>query len=97
MRDQRVIFLFLFITMPSNAEQELLIHEDSEDEHDWEEIDVPEQQHLEITIQTAARPKDDTVVNKSVSFLMKGMCIFLTNSQDKRHISRGTSYSNRLP
>jgi hypothetical protein len=52
--------------------QEPLILEDSEDEHDWEEVDVPEQQHLEITIQTVARPKDATTVNKSVSFLMEG-------------------------
>ena len=65
----------LFI-MPSNAEQEPLVHEDSEDELDWEEVNVPEQQHLEITIQTTARPKEDAVVNKSVSFLMKRYVFF---------------------
>lgn len=72
MRDQCVTAkchtnLTLFI-MPSNAEQEL---EDSEDELDWEEIDVPEQQHLEITIQTAASTRGHTAVNKSVSFRKK--------------------------
>ena len=69
--------------------------EDSEDELDWEEVDVTEQQHLEITIQAAARPKQDAVVNKSVSF-HDGVCIFLTNLQEERHTSRGTPYSNRL-
>jgi xeroderma pigmentosum group C-complementing protein len=62
--------------MPSNAEEDPLVHEDSEDELDWEEINVPEQQHLEITIQTAARPKEDAAVNKSVSFLMKRFVFF---------------------
>jgi xeroderma pigmentosum group C-complementing protein len=42
------------------------ILDDSEDELDWEEVVVPEQQPLEITIQTGARPKQDAAVNKSV-------------------------------
>jgi len=60
--------------MSSNAAQDPGIREDSEDELDWEEVDVPEQRHLEITIQTVAWPKEDAAVNKSV-LLMKG-CAF---------------------
>jgi hypothetical protein len=36
-----------------------LVEGDSEDEFDWEEVQVPEQRHLEITLQ--ARPKSDAV------------------------------------
>lgn len=55
-----------------STEQEPSVQEDSEDELDWEEVDVPEQQHLEITIQTATRPKQGAAANKSVSFLITG-------------------------
>ena len=40
-----------------------LVEGDSEDEFDWEEVQVLEQRHLEITLQT--RPKSDAVT-KSV-------------------------------
>lgn len=54
--------------MVSDGDQDITIYQDSEDELDWEEVEVPEQQHLEITIQTSSsRPKTDTT--KSVSFL----------------------------
>jgi hypothetical protein len=41
-----------------------LVGEDSDDEFDWEEVQVPEQPHLEITLQ--ARPKSDAAT-KSVA------------------------------
>ncbi|RDB14699.1 DNA repair protein rhp41 [Hypsizygus marmoreus] len=51
--------------MPSSVENDLLNQQDSEDEYDWEEIDVPKQQDLEITIQTtASRPKKDAANKK---------------------------------
>jgi hypothetical protein len=43
-----------------------LVEGDSEDEFDWEEVQVPEQRHLEITLQ--ARPKSDAVT-KSVPLM----------------------------
>lgn len=48
----------------SENDTEPILQDDSEDEIDWEEVQVPqEQQHLEITLQ--ARPRQDTS-NKSV-------------------------------
>lgn len=55
--------------MVSDGEQNIHINQDSEDEIDWEEVEVPEQQHLEITIQTSSARSKADVVNKSVSFL----------------------------
>lgn len=60
--------LSLFIMIP-NAEEEPLV-EDTDDELDWEEVDVPEQQHLDITIQTGRSTKEDAAVSKSVPFLI---------------------------
>ncbi len=50
--------------MSSDREEEL--QDDSEDEFDWEEVDVPahEPQHLEITLH--AEPKQDASASKSV-------------------------------
>lgn len=51
----------------SIVENDPIIEQDSEDDFDWEEVEVPvHEQHLEITIQAAgSRPKKD--VNKFVS------------------------------
>ena len=41
---------------------------DSDDDFDWEEVQVPEHQHhLEITLQTHAKPPDKNI-NKFVVF-----------------------------
>lgn len=52
----------LFI-MSSTLENTPNLEEDSEDDLDWEEVEVPEHQHLEITLR--ARPKPNAV-NKCV-------------------------------
>jgi len=40
---------------------------DSEDELDWEEVDVPDDQHLEIILDIG-KPKTDDKANKFVFF-----------------------------
>lgn len=40
---------------------------DSEDDLDWEEVEVPEHQHLEITLDIG-KPKTDDKANKFVFF-----------------------------
>lgn len=55
--------------MVFDGEQNITTNQDSEDELDWEEVEVPEQQHLEITIPTSSSRSKADLVNKSVSFL----------------------------
>ncbi|KAF8955950.1 hypothetical protein BDZ97DRAFT_1854167 [Flammula alnicola] len=52
--------------MSSDREENGLLQDDSEDEFDWEEVEVPEHQpqHLEITLQLHSKPAKDANANK---------------------------------
>ena len=60
-----------------------LLPEDSEDEFDWEEVEVPEHepQHLEITIN--AKPKANSSTNKSVTEFHERRTEFLLFSEKR--------------
>jgi hypothetical protein len=57
------------IIMASSGDLNINLNEDSEDEFDWEEVEVPEKQDLEITIQTSGSRRKTDTINKSVSFV----------------------------
>lgn len=53
----------------SSEQEDAMLQEDSEDELDWEEVEVPEHQvpHLEITLQTKPKDSGKASANKSVA------------------------------
>lgn len=61
--DSPVAFLFMSMELLPDETPEL--QDDSDDEVDWEEVQVPEQPHLEITLHS--RRKEDRSSSKSVS------------------------------
>lgn len=82
--------------MSSDREEDNMLQGDSEDEFDWEEVEVPahQPQHLEITLN--AKPKAEDSTNKSVTeFREIGLSSYF--SQEKGHIARRTSDTYRLP
>lgn len=83
--------------MSSDREEDTsLQQDDSEDEFDWEEVEVPEHepQHLEITFQAHPKPADGASLNKSV-IESRGRRTELTLLKEERNISCRTSYADR--
>lgn len=64
--------------MPSDDEHSSLVAGDeSDEEFDWEEVDITEpqaeQHNIEITLQARPKHKQDKASDKSVSFWLSGL------------------------